>query len=64
MYDFSICCVLNIILYLQNMIMRIQRLHCSATIISILVAFTSGWKEVKLALSAQRYVSSTRKLFH
>ncbi|KAL5663486.1 hypothetical protein ACJX0J_023594, partial [Zea mays] len=61
-----------------NMISRTRRSCCSANIISTLVAFTSGWKEVKLALSMQsprsvaysflfmtnfRLVDSTKGLF-
>jgi len=62
--DFSISCVLNHIhICPQNMIMRIRRLHCNATIISILVAFMSGWKEVKFALSVQRYLAFPRNHF-
>jgi hypothetical protein len=61
---FSISYVLNIkIIYLQNIISRTQRLHCNVTIISILVAFTNGWKEVNLALSVPRYVASIRNYF-
>lgn len=62
--DLSISCVLiHILICPQNMMMRIRRLYCNATIISILVAFMSGWKEVKLALSVQRYLVFSRNHF-
>lgn len=62
--DFCISCVLNhILICLQNTIMRIRRLYCNATTISIIVAFLSGWKEDKIAQSVERYLVFSRNHF-